>query len=129
MINSDQQYEISKAQAAKLRAALDHPQVSAVHLHPRARKALREAAQSQLDELLTDLADYERLRDDVLEVRLTKVREYALSVFENQQEVERWLSAPNWPLGNARPINMLGTDLGMQQVLQELGQIEHGGPV
>lgn len=63
MITNERQYQISKAQAGKFRAALDQPQAGAAHLHPRARKALRDAAQSQLDELLTELVDYERLRD------------------------------------------------------------------
>lgn len=63
------------------------------------------------------------------EDRLARVREYALAVFENLAEVERWLTAPNFPLGGARPIDLLVTELGMKQVLQELGQIEFGGPV
>src|SRR5262245_16920123 len=62
MITNERQYQITKAQAAKFRAALDAPDTKTCALHPRARKALREAAQSQLDDLLAELADYERLR-------------------------------------------------------------------
>lgn len=63
MITSERQYQISKAQAAKFRAAIDAPDTNTRVLHPRAQKALCEAAQSQLDDLLAELDDYERLRD------------------------------------------------------------------
>ena len=62
MITNERQYQISKAQAAKFRAAIGALDTNTRTLHPRARKALREAAQSQLDDLLAELADYERLR-------------------------------------------------------------------
>lgn len=62
MITNERQYQISKAQAAKFRAAIDAPDTNTRTLHSRAQKALREAAQSQLDDLLAELADYERLR-------------------------------------------------------------------
>ena len=66
MITNERQYQISKTQAAKFRAALDAPDGNTRTLHPRAQKALREAAQSQLDDLLVEVADYERLRDGKL---------------------------------------------------------------
>ena len=62
MITNERQYQITKAQVAKFRAALDAPDMKTRALHPRAQKALREAAQSQLDDLLAELEDYERLR-------------------------------------------------------------------
>ena len=46
MITNERQYQISKTQAAKFRAALDAPDGNTRTLHPRAQKALREAAQS-----------------------------------------------------------------------------------
>ena len=66
MITNERQYQISKAQVAKFRAAIDAPEANASTLHPRARKALREAARSQLDDLLAEVADYEQLRDGKL---------------------------------------------------------------
>lgn len=66
MISNERQYQISKAQLAKFRAAIDTPNASTRGLHPRAQKALREAAQSQLDDLVAELADYERLRNGQL---------------------------------------------------------------
>ena len=66
MITNERQYQISKAQVAKFRAAIDAPDAYIKTLHPRAQKALREAARSQLDDLLAEVADYEQLRDGQL---------------------------------------------------------------
>ena len=66
MITNERQYQISKAQVAKFRAAIDAPGANASTLHARAQKALREAARSQLDDLLAEVADYEQLRDGKL---------------------------------------------------------------
>ena len=63
MITNERQYQISKAQLIKFRAAIDAPDSSTRKLHPRAQNALREAAQSQLDELVAEVAEYERLRE------------------------------------------------------------------
>jgi DNA-binding Xre family transcriptional regulator len=66
LITNERQYQISKAQVAKFRAAIEAPDGNTHKLHPRAQKALREAAQSQLDDLAAEVADYERLRDGQL---------------------------------------------------------------
>jgi DNA-binding Xre family transcriptional regulator len=66
MITNERQHQISKAQIAKFRAAVDAPHGGTRTLHPRAQKALREAAQSQLDDLIAEVAEYERLRDGQL---------------------------------------------------------------
>ena len=66
MITNERQYQISKAQGAKFRAAIDAPDSSTRTLHLRAQKALREAAQSQRDDLVVEVAEYERLRDGQL---------------------------------------------------------------
>ncbi|MGH8798099.1 MAG: helix-turn-helix transcriptional regulator [Caldimonas sp.] len=66
MITNERQYQISKAEAAKFRAAVEAPDTKARLLHPRAQQALRDAAQSQLDDLLAEIAEYERLREGKL---------------------------------------------------------------
>ena len=66
MITNERQYQISKAQIAKFRAAINAPDANTHPLHPRAQKALREAVRSQLDDLLAEVADYEQLRDGQL---------------------------------------------------------------
>jgi DNA-binding Xre family transcriptional regulator len=64
MITNERQYAITKAQAAKFRAALeaDPPE----NMHPKALKAMREGTQSQLDELEEQLAEYEALQSGKL---------------------------------------------------------------
>lgn len=60
MITNERQYAITKAQAAKFRSAL--AAAAPQGMHPKALKALREGARSQLDELEEQLAEYEALR-------------------------------------------------------------------
>jgi uncharacterized protein (DUF2384 family) len=37
-----------------------------------------------------------------------------------------WIHAPNPSLGKQQPLTLLDTDIGVQQVDQVLGRIEHG---
>ena len=60
MITNERQYLITQAQAAKFRDAL--AATPAEGLHPKARKAMRDGAQSQLAELEEQLAEYDTLR-------------------------------------------------------------------
>jgi len=61
MITNERQYQITQAQAAKFRAALAAE--PARGLHPKALKAMRDGAQSQLAELEGQLAEYDKLRN------------------------------------------------------------------
>jgi DNA-binding Xre family transcriptional regulator len=61
MITNERQYLITQAQAAKFREAL--AAAPAAGLHPKAVKAMRDGAKSQLAELEEQLAEYEALRD------------------------------------------------------------------
>jgi len=60
MISSQSQYLITQAQAAKFRDAL--AAAPAEGLHPKALKAMRDGAQSQLAELEEQIAEYDVLR-------------------------------------------------------------------
>jgi HTH-type transcriptional regulator/antitoxin HigA len=60
MIASESQYLITQAQAAKFRDALAAAPTEG--LPPKALKAMREGAQSQLAELEEEIAQYEALR-------------------------------------------------------------------
>lgn len=64
MITNERQYQITKAQAAKFREALASE--PAKGLHPKAIKAMRDGAQSQLAELEEQLAEYEAMRAGTL---------------------------------------------------------------
>ncbi len=81
MITNERQHQISKAQIAKFSAAVDAPDSGTRALHPRAQKALREAAQSQLDDLIAEVAEYERLRDGQLtSITAESIAELALAL-------------------------------------------------
>ncbi|HRP94783.1 MAG TPA: DUF2384 domain-containing protein [Rhodocyclaceae bacterium] len=59
-------------------------------------------------------------------VRLARVVERAVEVFEDEAAALDWLKSPNAALGGASPISLLDTDLGSDAVLDTLGRIEHG---
>jgi transcriptional regulator with XRE-family HTH domain len=70
MIKNDRQYRITKAQAEKFEHALAQLQDSSsvdVDIHPLIRKAQADAARSQLEELRSELAEYESLRAGIHE--------------------------------------------------------------
>jgi DNA-binding Xre family transcriptional regulator len=60
MITNERQFLITQAQAAKFREVLSAAPTEG--LHPKALKAMRDGAQSQLAELEEQLAEYEALR-------------------------------------------------------------------
>jgi DNA-binding Xre family transcriptional regulator len=60
MITNERQYLITQAQAAKFRESLAAE--PAEGLHPKALKAMRDGARSQLAELEEQLAEYDALR-------------------------------------------------------------------
>lgn len=76
MITNERQYRITRAEAERFAAALAQPDEKLAHLHPRIRQAMREGAESQLEELQADLAEYEALRDGrVTVLELESLRE------------------------------------------------------
>jgi putative toxin-antitoxin system antitoxin component (TIGR02293 family) len=58
--------------------------------------------------------------------RLARVLAHADRVFEDPHESAEWLRTPNAALGKQQPLDLLDTDLGVQQVDDALGRIEHG---
>lgn len=59
-------------------------------------------------------------------VRLARVVERAVEVFEDERAALDWLKSPNASLGGASPLSLLDTDLGSVAVVNTLGRIEHG---
>jgi len=84
-------------------------------LHLSARNFLRRKEQRRLS---PDESD--RL------YRLARVIAHANRVFEDPQESADWIQSPNTALGKQQPLTLLDTDIGVQQVDQVLGRIEHG---
>jgi putative toxin-antitoxin system antitoxin component (TIGR02293 family) len=58
--------------------------------------------------------------------RLARVLAHANRVFEDPDESAEWIQTPNAALGKQQPLTLLDTDIGVQQVDQVLGRIEHG---
>lgn len=61
MITNQRQYLVTQSQAERFRQALTAP--AAPSLHPKAAKAMRAGLRSQLDDLETELAEYDALRE------------------------------------------------------------------
>jgi hypothetical protein len=76
MIKNQRQYRISKAQAAKFRAALDTlRRTPARSIHPVLLKAQRQAMESQLGDLTAEVSEYEAVqagRRRVLQLRIRR---------------------------------------------------------
>lgn len=58
--------------------------------------------------------------------RLAKVLVRATDVLEDEAAARDWLSRPNKALGDVRPLELLDTDTGVEQVLTILGRIDYG---
>lgn len=59
-------------------------------------------------------------------LRLARVVAKAAEVLGSDERAGAWLHGPVLALGGVRPLDLLDTDLGAQQVEQVLGRIEHG---
>ncbi len=87
--------------------------VRVLHLPPRTlarRKKSRRLSADESDRLL----------------RLARVVARAEDVFGSQERAGAWLRGTVRALGGVRPLDLLDTDLGAQQVERILGRIEHG---
>jgi putative toxin-antitoxin system antitoxin component (TIGR02293 family) len=87
--------------------------VRVLHLPPRTlarRKKARRLSAAESDRLL----------------RLARVAARAEDVFGSQERAGAWLRGTVRALGSVRPVDLLDTDLGAQQVERILGRIEHG---
>lgn len=59
-------------------------------------------------------------------LRLARVMQRAVEVFEDRANALHWLKSANHALGDVTPLSLLDTDLGAELVLDTLGRIEHG---
>lgn len=57
---------------------------------------------------------------------LSEIYSYGIEVFEERDKFRKWLDTPNPVLNNKRPVELFLTQLGMQQVRQELARIDYG---
>jgi putative toxin-antitoxin system antitoxin component (TIGR02293 family) len=59
-------------------------------------------------------------------VRLQRLFEKALEVFEDRAAVRSWFTSPQRALGNDTPLHYADTELGAREVENLLSRIEHG---
>jgi putative toxin-antitoxin system antitoxin component (TIGR02293 family) len=59
-------------------------------------------------------------------LRVARVMQRAIEVFEDRAHALHWLKSVNRALGGVTPLSLLDTDLGAEAVLDTLGRIEHG---
>jgi putative toxin-antitoxin system antitoxin component (TIGR02293 family) len=59
-------------------------------------------------------------------IRIARVLSRILDFFEDKAEALYWLKTPASALDDATPLSLLDTEVGAQEVLQLLGQLEHG---
>lgn len=59
-------------------------------------------------------------------LRLARVVQRAVEVFEDSESAIDWLKSANRSLGGFSPLALLDTDIGTESVLDTLGRIEHG---
>jgi putative toxin-antitoxin system antitoxin component (TIGR02293 family) len=59
-------------------------------------------------------------------LRVARVATSAEDILGARAKAGRWLQNPNGALGGARPLDLLDTDLGAEEVVTILGRIEHG---
>lgn len=58
--------------------------------------------------------------------RLARVIALAKEVFESEATVKDWLNRPNRALGGTKPLELLDTDAGVEQVVDLLHRIDYG---
>ena len=59
-------------------------------------------------------------------LRLARVVQRAVEVFEDSESAIDWLKTANRSLSGFSPLALLDTDIGTESVLDTLGRIEHG---
>jgi putative toxin-antitoxin system antitoxin component (TIGR02293 family) len=64
------------------------------------------------------------LSDKVLQ--LSKLLEYAESVFGNMEKVRLWFKVPSIVFENRRPVELIGSLSGLNLINEDLIRIEHG---
>jgi putative toxin-antitoxin system antitoxin component (TIGR02293 family) len=58
--------------------------------------------------------------------RLARVIALAKEVFESEATAKDWLNRPNRALGGTKPLELLDTDAGVEQVVDLLNRIDYG---
>jgi putative toxin-antitoxin system antitoxin component (TIGR02293 family) len=76
--------------------------------------------QRRMKSKLLTTAESERL------VQLYQLIQKGLEIFEDKEDFLDWLKSRNQALGDVKPMELLRSQLGMHEVSELLGRIEHG---
>ena len=87
----------------------------AAMLHIKSRTLNRRKASGRLEAMESDRV-----------YRLARVVAHAVEVFESAERARDWLATNNRALGSQPPLTLLDTDVGVREVDDVLGRIEHG---
>ena len=130
MIANQRQYRITRAEADKFQVALAHLDVVESHRSAPMRQIMRDAMESQIEELREQLADYEALRDGkigVLEMEglqelPTALVRARIAVKVTQKELARRLGLKEQQIQRYEATSYRGVSLGrIQEVADALG--------
>ncbi|MEL6866129.1 MAG: antitoxin Xre/MbcA/ParS toxin-binding domain-containing protein [Bacteroidota bacterium] len=77
---------------------------------------------------LTRYTDDKILKTDISAhlILITELYRFGYEVFEDQIKFQTWMNSEIRGLGYQKPINLLDTPFGIQDVKNELGRLEHG---
>lgn len=59
-------------------------------------------------------------------LRVVRVVSKTFDFFDEPEAARAWLQAPEMALGGDTPLSLLDTEMGAQEILRLLGQLEHG---
>jgi len=59
-------------------------------------------------------------------LRLARISAQAAVTLGSEEKAAQWLRRPNRALGNQAPLDLMDGDIGVRQVEEVLGRIEHG---
>lgn len=108
--------KISKTQLEKLKKStgLDYTTLSTILSVARAT-LINKKGTAKFDE-----AQSERI------LALADIYAYGYEVFEDKEKFNHWISEPNKALGGQRPLELLNTQFGREEVKRLIGRIDYG---
>jgi putative toxin-antitoxin system antitoxin component (TIGR02293 family) len=59
-------------------------------------------------------------------VRTARIVAWAIEVLGSKEKAGAWLDRPNRALGGEKPLSLLDTEIGAEQIENVLGRMEHG---
>jgi putative toxin-antitoxin system antitoxin component (TIGR02293 family) len=59
-------------------------------------------------------------------LRLARVSAQAAATLGSEEKAAQWMRRPNRALGNQTPLSLVNSGIGIRQVEEILGRIEHG---